>query len=108
VGDDLYMLNGILKIQPEISLRCVDAKTGKIKWEKPSVGKYHAAIIRLADDKMLMLDDGGSLTLFAANAKEYQQLAKTKVCGATWAHPALSNGIVVLRDEKNMLAFKLN
>lgn len=107
VGDDLYMLNGILKITPAISLRCVDGKTGQIKWEKPSVGKYHAAIIRTADDKLLMLDDGGDLSLFNANGKEYQELAKSKVCGPTWAHPALSDGLVVLRDEKKLIAINL-
>jgi outer membrane protein assembly factor BamB len=107
VGDDLYMLNGILKINPEISLRCVEAKTGKIRWEKPSVGKYHAAIVKLADDKLLMLDDGGSLTLVEANAKEFKPLAKSNVCKSTWAHPALADGIVVLRDEKEMMAYRL-
>jgi outer membrane protein assembly factor BamB len=107
VGDDLYMLNGVLNISPSITLRCVDGKTGAVRWEKPGIGKYHAAIIRTADDKLLMLDDGGSLTLFEANPKEYQPLAKTKVCGPTWAHPALADGMVVLRDEKNLMAFEV-
>jgi hypothetical protein len=54
-----------------------------------------------------MLDDGGSLTLVEANAKEFKPLAKSKVCKATWAHPALADGIVVLRDEKEMMAYRL-
>ena len=107
VGDDLYMLNGELSITPTISLRCVDGKTGKIRWQKSDVGKYHAAIIRTANDKLLMLDDGGSLTLFEPNEKEFKQLAKSKVCGPTWAHPALADGVVYIRDEKNLLAIKL-
>lgn len=107
VGDDLYMLNGVLNIQPSISLRCVDGKTGAVRWEKTGIGKYHAAIIHTADNKLLMLDDGGSLTLFEPNAKEYKQQAKSKICGPTWAHPALSDGIVYIRDEKNLLAFSI-
>lgn len=107
VGDDLYMLNGVLNISPSISLRCVDGKTGAIRWEKTGIGKYHAAIIRTADDKLLMLDDGGSLTLFKSNPKEYKQLAKAKICGPTWAHPALADGVVYLRDEKNLMAVKV-
>ncbi|MFO0937446.1 MAG: PQQ-binding-like beta-propeller repeat protein [Gemmataceae bacterium] len=108
VGDDLYMLNGVLNISPSITLRCVEGKTGKIRWEKSGIGKYHAAIIRTAGDKLLMLDDGGSLTLFEANKQEFKQLAKSKVCGPTWAHPALADGIVYLRDEKNLMAFRVN
>lgn len=107
VGDDLYMLNGELSITPTIALRCVDGKTGTIRWTKGNIGKYHAAIIRTADDKLLMLDDGGYLTLFEPNAKEYKQLAKSKVCGPTWAHPALTEGVVYIRDEKNLLAISL-
>lgn len=108
VGDDLYMLNGVLSITPSITLRCVEAKTGAIRWEKPNVGSYHAALIRTGDDKLLMLDDKGSLTLFQPDAKEYKQLAKSKVCGVTWAHPALVNGVVYLRDEKQLLAIDLS
>lgn len=109
VGDDLYMLNGVQKdiLTQSINLRCVDGKTGKVRWEKVDVGSYHAAIIRTANDLLLMLDDRGSLTLFEPNAKEYKQLAKSKICGPTWAHPALSGGVVYLRDEKNLLAIPL-
>jgi outer membrane protein assembly factor BamB len=107
VGDHLYMLNGILAINPSITLRCVDAGTGKVLWEKPNVGKYHAALIHTKDGKLIMLDDNGYLMLIQPDAKELKVLAKSKVCGATWAHPALSDGFVVIRDEKNMMAFQL-
>jgi outer membrane protein assembly factor BamB len=109
VGDDLYMLNGVQKdiLTQSINLRCVDGKTGKVRWEKQDIGSYHAAIIRSANDLLLMLDDRGSLTLFEPNAKEFKQLAKAKVCGPTWAHPALTDGVVYLRDEKNLIAIPL-
>jgi outer membrane protein assembly factor BamB len=108
VGKDrLFMLNGKLSINPTITLRCVDPASGKVKWSKPDVGKYHAALIRTGDDKLLMLDDGGYLTLFEADAKEYKQLARSKVCGATWAHPALADGKVYLRDEKELICISL-
>lgn len=99
----LYMLNGKLAINPTITLRCVETATGKVKWERPDVGKYHAALVRTADDKLLMLDDDGRLTLFAADPGGYKELAKAKVCGPTWAHPALAGGKVYLRDEKELM-----
>ena len=103
VGDYLYMLNGKLSITPSITLRCVELATGSVKWEKANVGKYHAALIRTGDNKLLMLDDGGSLTLFDHDPSGFKPLAKSKVCGSTWAHPALVDGRVYLRDEKELI-----
>ncbi|HEY2784219.1 MAG TPA: PQQ-binding-like beta-propeller repeat protein [Fimbriiglobus sp.] len=108
VGSDLYMLNGVLKgITPSVTLRCVELATGKVRWEKPNVGNFHAAVIRTGNGKLLMLDDNGYLTLFQPDEKEFKQLARTKVCGPTWAHPALSDGRLVIRDEKDLLCFEM-
>ena len=108
VGTDLYMINGAATIRnPTIVLRCVDGLTGTIRWEKTKVGKYHAAMIRTKNDKLLMLDDAGRLTLLELNATEYKQLAQSKVCGETWAHPALANGVLYLRDNKELIALAM-
>jgi hypothetical protein len=101
------MLNGKLSITPSITLRCVELATGKVKWEKPNVGKYHAALVRTGDDKLLMLDDGGRLTLVQPDPTGYKELARAKVCGPTWAHPALAGGKLYLRDEKNLICVPL-
>jgi hypothetical protein len=45
--------------------------------------------------------------LLEPNPKEYKELARSKVCGATWAHPALSNGKLYLRDEKELICLRL-
>lgn len=108
VGEYLYMVNGKAALQnAAITLHCVEAKTGKIVWEKRNVGKYHAALLKTGDDKLLFLDDGGNLALLEPNAKEYKELSKSKVCGETWAHPALSDGKLYLRDDKKLIALKL-
>ena len=108
VEKHLYMINGVASLtKAAITLRCVEATTGKVAWEKPNIGKYHAAMIRTADNKLLMLDDAGNLLLLQPDPTGYKELAKAKVCGATWAHPALSNGIVFVRDDKELIAVKL-
>ena len=108
VGDYLYMVNGAASMfNPSITLRCVEAKTGKIIWAKENIGKYHAAMIHTANDKLLMLSDNGDLILLEPNKKEYLELCRSKVCGETWAHPALSDGYVYVRDNKNLLCIKL-
>lgn len=105
--DHLYMINGILGLKPGVTLRCVETATGKILWQKSNIGKYHAALLRTGDDKLLMLDDGGHLTLIQPDPKEYRELARSKVCGETWAHPALANGRLYLRDNKELLCLQL-
>ncbi|HZE95493.1 MAG TPA: PQQ-binding-like beta-propeller repeat protein [Planctomycetota bacterium] len=108
VGKDrVYMVTGKLKLPPSATLRCVDAATGKEFWNKPDVGLYHASLIRLADGKLLMMDDGGSLELLDPNDTEYKELAKAKICGPTWAHPALAGGRLYIRDHADLLCVPL-
>jgi outer membrane protein assembly factor BamB len=107
-GKHLYMVNGTASLRnPTIALRCVELETGKVAWERPKVGKYHAALVRTANDKLLMLDDNGDLVLFAADPAAYKELARAKVCGPTWAHPAVSDGRVYVRDDKELICVGL-
>jgi outer membrane protein assembly factor BamB len=107
VGEHVYMVTGKALPPPQADLVCVEAKTGKVLWRQAKVGKYHAAMLRTGDDKLLMLDDFGNLSLLQPDAKEYKELAKSKVCGATWAHPALSDGRVYIRDEKELICVQV-
>jgi len=108
VGKDLYMINGEAKFPgASISLRCVDPATGKVKWEKDKLGEYHAAILYTANGKLLLLDDLGTLRLIEPNPKEYTELAKGKLCGKTWAHPATADGRLFVRDDKKLMAVEL-
>jgi len=105
VGEQVYMING--SIAGTATLRCVETKTGKVLWSKPKVGKYHAALLRTGDHKLLMLDDSGYLTLIQPDAEEYKVLARSKICGETWAHPAIANGRLFVRDNKELLCIDL-
>jgi outer membrane protein assembly factor BamB len=93
---------------PQSDLQCVEIATGKIIWTKKKVGKYHASLVRTADNKILMLEDFGSLVMFEPDASGYKEICRAKVCGHTWAHPAVSEGRVFLRDEKELLCVDLN
>lgn len=108
VGDDLYMINGAATLtDPTITLRCVETATGKVKWTKERVGKYHAALIRTGDGKLLMLDDAGHLILIQPDPAGYKELCRATVCGPTWAHPALADGKVYARDDKELICVPL-
>ncbi|MSR54201.1 MAG: hypothetical protein EXS09_13045 [Gemmataceae bacterium] len=103
-----FVVTGMIGLNPTVTLRCVESATGKEIWKKPSVGKYHAALLKLADGNLLMHDDStGNLTLLAPNVKEYQELAKSKAGGSTWAHPAIADGKVFIRDNKELICLSL-
>jgi outer membrane protein assembly factor BamB len=98
-GEYLYVVRG--SVTPPASLCCVEAKTGKVAWTRPNVGQYHATVMRVKD-RLLLLEESGSLVLIEHNPKEYKELARAKVCGKTWAHPALSDGRLFVRDEREV------
>jgi outer membrane protein assembly factor BamB len=95
-------------LKVEATLRCVETKTGKELWNRPKVGKYHASLLRTGDGKLLMLEDGGSLVLLEPSAEKYQELARSKVCGEeAWAHPALADGRLYLRDHRELICLEM-
>jgi len=61
----------------------------------------------LAKDRLLLLEEEGNLALVEPNPSEYRELARAKVCGHTWAHPALSDGRLILRDDKEIICLQL-
>jgi outer membrane protein assembly factor BamB len=107
--DTIYMVTGTKPpaFSNQATLHCIEARTGKELWQRPKVGKYHASLLRTGDDKLLMLEEAGSLVLLQPDTKEYRELARAKVCGETWAHPALADGKLYIRDDKELLCVEL-
>lgn len=94
--------------KPSADLHCIDAKTGKDLWKKEKIGTYHASLMRTGDDKLLLLTDGGELALVQPDVKGYRELARTKVSGSeTWAHPALANGRLYVRDKNELICLSI-
>jgi outer membrane protein assembly factor BamB len=91
----------------QADLHCVEAATGKPLWKREKVGRFHAGLLRTGDGKLLMLEDRGDLVLIDPSPKEYRELARSKVCGATWAHLALVGGRLYLRDDKEILCLQM-
>jgi outer membrane protein assembly factor BamB len=82
--------------QPEKELRCLDAKTGAIRWQQKGFG---LGSLTAAKNKLLILSDRGELTLAAANPGKFERLAQAQVLGGKcWTVPVLANGRVYLRN----------
>jgi outer membrane protein assembly factor BamB len=106
----VYVVTGLAAlIGASSTLHCVEIETGKIVWSKEKIGTYHAAMLRTADDKLLLLSDLGDLILIDPDPKEYRELARSKVVKGEriWAHPALSDGRVYFRDEKELICLQM-
>ena len=103
----LGLLNPLAKKKAEATLHCVETRTGKDLWQRRGVGQFHASLLRTGDRKLLMLEEAGNLVLVDPNPAEYRELARAKVCGNTWAHPALANGRLYVRDGAELLCLQL-
>ena len=107
VGNELYLVTGRLKPPIQADLHCVDLETGKTLWTRPKVGHFGATLIRTGDKKLLLLEEGGELVLIEPDAKEFRELARSKVCNSTWAHPAIADGCLFVRDKDELICVQL-
>jgi outer membrane protein assembly factor BamB len=86
-------------------LKCVDLKTGAVKWEQPGFGTGN---VILAGDRLIALADDGQLVLVEATPDAYKELSRFKaVSGKCWSTPALSNGRIYVRSTKEGACFEL-
>lgn len=82
-------------------LRCVDFKTGDLKW---SMKGFRPGALLLADGKLIVIDAKGTLTFAQARPDGYVELAKAKVAtGTCWTMPVLSHGRLYIRTHEGEL-----
>ena len=94
----LYGMMSFKKFGQAGPLKCVELKTGKVKWEQPGFG---AGNVVLAGDKLIALSDDGQVVIVEANPSAYKEIARTKaIQGKCWSTPALSNGRLFVRSTK--------
>jgi outer membrane protein assembly factor BamB len=84
---------------------CVDARTGERTWRTRGFG--HGSLI-LADERLIVLSDRGSLALVRPSPAEYLEVSRFQALeGKAWTMPTLANGILYLRNEREAVAFDL-
>jgi outer membrane protein assembly factor BamB len=88
---------------------CLDLD-GKQVWDSDGKAYFGLGSFILADGMFLILEGKtGMLRLVEANTKEYRELASAQILGGhdVWGPPALSNGMLVMRDFGRMVCVKL-
>jgi hypothetical protein len=88
---------------------CVDLATGERKWKG---GRYGAGQVLLLADQglLLVLGEKGELALVKAAPDQFTEVAKMPspaVEGKTWNHPVLVGDTVLVRNDREMAAFRL-
>lgn len=86
-------------------LLCFDPQTKKVKWSQEDFG--YATLFE-ADNKLILMKTDGTLVLAEASLEKYQELGRAQVLNSTTrALPALSNGLLFVRDEKTLKCLQL-
>ncbi len=87
------------------NLRCVELKTGKVRWSEDHFG---SGTIMIAGAKLLILSEKGELLLAPATPQEFKPMARAQVLGFDCrAYPALAQGLFYGRDKQNLVCVDL-
>lgn len=89
----------------EAIFACIDARTGERKWKG---GRYGYGQAILAGDHIIVLTDAGELALLKASPDAHQEITRSPAIeGKTWNNPAISSGILLVRNAREMAAFRV-
>jgi outer membrane protein assembly factor BamB len=79
-------------------------------WTSGKDGRFGLGPYLIADNKMYVLSDDGTLTMIKPDGKKYIRLAQKKLFDGSdaWAPMALVDGRLLLRDSKTMYCVTIN
>lgn len=117
VDGHLYGFSG--RNEPDAVLRCVEWKTGELKWERPERWPRHGGAqpdvygrgsFLVADGKLFALGEGGIIGIFKPNAEKCEELARWQMPDLhypCWAGPVLSERRLYIRSEDFLVCLDL-
>ncbi|MGA2616585.1 MAG: PQQ-binding-like beta-propeller repeat protein [Thermoguttaceae bacterium] len=84
------------------SLKCLALASGRVKWDEK--GLPVGGGLTLADGKLFVMLDGGTLLVAEAAPKAFHELARAKLFdGQCWTMPIVANGCVFCRNHHGEL-----
>jgi outer membrane protein assembly factor BamB len=90
----------------EKTLKCLDARTGEVKWRARGLG--HGSLF-YADGHLVVLGAEGTLVLLEANAEQYREKARAQIFdGRTWTVPTLAGGRLYVRDRNELVSLNVS
>ncbi len=86
-------------------MACIRASDGELKWKG---GRYGYGQIVLAGAHIVVLTETGEVALVKASPGKHEELARFQAIeGKTWNHPAISGGVLLVRNASEMAAFRI-
>lgn len=86
-------------------LACIDAQTGEKRWRD---GRYGYGQLLVAFGHLIVLGGEGDLALVRASPDRLHELARIRaLAGKTWNVPALSQGLLLVRNCAEMACYDL-
>jgi len=86
-------------------LACIKADTGEQTWKG---GRYGYGQLLLASGHLVVLSEDGDLALVRATPAKHEELTRfNAIDGKTWNHPAISGGLLLVRNTTEMACFRL-
>ena len=107
IGDFVYMGHGHDNGFPA----CVEWKTGKNIWDKTRGAGTGSAAIVVAEDKLYFRYQDSTMALISAKKDKYDLISKFKLPthnGNSWPHPVIAGGKLYIRDQDELVCFKIS
>lgn len=105
---DMVIVDGLLYGVDDSILTCIQLETGKVKWQDRSVGK---GAVTYADGCIYLRGEAEEVALVEATGDRYRELGRFKQPKRSqanaWAHPAVAEGKLFLRDQGLLLCYDL-
>src|SRR5262245_58553413 len=101
-GDYLYFTSGY---NGPAFMTCVNMRSGRVAWQERGFAK--GQLVK-SGEKLILLDEEGTLALIEATAEGLRVLAKESLLQrASWTPPTLSGSTLYIRDRKSLMALDL-
>jgi outer membrane protein assembly factor BamB len=118
---DGYLYGSSGRHSQNAELRCIEWKTGKVKWSEPDMSRCSLLYI---DGHFLCLGEYGQLWLLKANPERYEEIAIVDYSDIAtgralvgqdgpalkpycWAAPIVSHGLLYIRGDGRLLCLEL-
>jgi outer membrane protein assembly factor BamB len=84
---------------------CIDAETGRTVWTQDGFGERLSSTIQ-AGRLLLVMTDAGEGVFVRPNGEKYEEILRVQLAGKNWNSPALGEGKLLVRDNRELACYR--